>query len=608
LIRFTEQFVQQILDSVDIVELIGQYVALKPKGREHIGLCPFHDDKKPSMNVSPAKQIFKCFSCGAGGDAIKFLTLYEKYSFPEAVKLLAERASIPLPQDPRYAQNSQNAQVDPQYDYAPEAGMSKRDLLQITELASKFFQAQLMAPSAKSTLQYARDRGFTDESIKRFGIGYAPDSWDGLLNAAQKRGITTQQLLAAGLVAQKDDTDRCYDRFRHRLMFPIYDLTGNVIAFGGRALRDEERAKYLNSPESILFDKSSQLYAMNWAREKIVSCGTAIVVEGYLDALIPSQAGVTNVVASLGTALTERHVRLLGRYAKEVVLVFDADQAGANAAQRAMEVFLAQQIGIRVATIPAGKDPCDYCLAEGGEAFQKLVDEAPDAMQYAWNLRLGEYQAAGGNPSERHKVAQDFLRLIATSAAFGAIDEMRRGQLAQHIGHILNIPASELQRQMQQLSRRARTSGAATVRQAGNNAEMITRDPERIVLEVLLNEHELFHTVSEKLQPHDFTDPELRSVAEKIWSLGHDDNLTLRAIMSAPEMHHQAEMLSDMAMSGQTNERGEQALAAAMESLLKRQNHRDIQQIRSGTLDDDALRKLMNHHRDPDVRRQTRIN
>ena len=608
MIRFTEQFVQQILDSVDIVELIGQYVALKPKGREHIGLCPFHDDKKPSMNVSPAKQIFKCFSCGAGGDALKFLTLYEKYSFPEAVKLLAERASIPLPQDPQYAQNNQNSQIDPQYNYEPEAGMAKRDLLQITELASKFFQAQLLAPSAKSTLKYAHDRGFTDESIKRFGIGYAPDSWDGLLKAAQKRGITNQQLLAAGLVAQKDDTDRCYDRFRHRLMFPIYDLTGNVIAFGGRALRDEERAKYLNSPESILFDKSSQLYAMNWAREKIVSCGTAIVVEGYLDALIPSQAGVTNVVASLGTALTERHVRLLGRYAKEVVLVFDADQAGANAAQRAMEVFLAQQIGIRVATIPAGKDPCDYCLAEGGEAFEKLVAEAPDALQHAWNLRLAEYQAAGGNPSERHKVAQDFLRLIAASAAFGAIDEMRRGQLAQHIGHILNIPASELQRQMQQLSRRARTSGAATVRPTGNNAEMITRDPERIVLEVLLNEPELFHTVSEKLQPHDFTDPELRSVAEKIWSLGHDDRLTLQAIMSAPEMHHMSDMLSDMAMAGQTNERGEQALAAAMESLLKRQSHHDIQQIRSGTLDDDALRKLMNHHRDPDVRRQTKIN
>ena len=595
--RFSEQFVQQVLDSIDIVELVGQYVALTHKGREFIGLCPFHDDKKPSLNVSPAKQIFKCFSCGAGGDALKFLTLYEKYSFPEAVRVLAERSAIPLPQDAQQPQQ-----------HEPQAGLSKRDLLKVTQFAADYFMAQLQAPQAKSTLQYARDRGFTDESIKRFGIGYAPDSWDGLLSAAGAKGISTQQLLAAGLVAQKDNTDRCYDRFRHRLIFPIYDLTGSVIAFGGRALRDDERAKYLNSPESILFDKSSNLYAMNWARQSVVSGGTAVVVEGYLDALIPHQGGCDNVVASLGTALTDRHVRLLGRYAKEVVLVFDADQAGATAAQRAMEVFLAQQLGIRVATIPAGKDPCDFCLAEGPEAFKKLVAEAPDAMQYAWDLRLGEYRAAGGSPSEQHKVAQEFLRLIATSAAFGAIDEMRRGQLAQHIGHMLNIPPAELQRQMQQLSRQTRTArpvgGQAPVR----NVEMITRDPERIVLQILLNDGEMFHDVSEKLHPRDFTDPQLRAIADKIWTLGHKDRLTLQAVMSDAEMHELANMLTDMALAAERQAHGEQALASATEALLQRQSQRDIQNIRSGDLDDDALRRLTNHHKDPDVRRMPRIN
>jgi len=598
LVRFSEQFVQQVLDSVDIIELVGQYVALTRRGREFIGLCPFHDDKKPSLNVSPSKQIFKCFSCGAGGDALKFLTLYEKYSFPEAVRALAERSAIPLPQDTQQYSHQEE----------PESGMSKRDLLKVTQMAAEFFQAQLRSPTAASTLQYARDRGFSDESIEKFGLGYAPDSWDSLLSAARGKGISNQQLLAAGLVAQKEGTDRCYDRFRHRLMFPIYDLTGSVIAFGGRALRDDERAKYLNSPESVLFDKSSQLYAMNWARERIVSGGTAVVVEGYLDALIPIQAGVSNVVASLGTALTERHVRLLGRYAKEVVLVFDADQAGANAAQRAMEVFLAQQLGIRVATIPAGKDPCDYCLAEGSEAFEKLVAEAPDAMQYAWDLRLSEYRTAGGNPSERHKVAQEFLRLIATSAAFGAIDEMKRGQLAQHIGHILNIPASELQRQMQSLSRQARTARSASGRVSAANTEMITRDPERIVLEVLLNDGGFFHTVSEKLQPGDFTNPELRQIAERIWSLGHKDRLTLQAVLSDPEMHNQAGALTDMAMAGQIHGHGEAALAAATEALLQRLSNRDIQNIRSGNLDDEALRRLTNHHRDPDPRRLPRIN
>ncbi|MDP6544413.1 MAG: DNA primase [Phycisphaerae bacterium] len=596
--RFSEQFVQQVLDSVDIVELVGQYVALTRRGREHVGLCPFHDDKKPSLNVSPSKQIFKCFSCGAGGDALKFLTLYEKYSFPEAVRALADRSSITLPQESQYSPQDE-----------PETGMSKRDLLKVTAFAAEFFHAQLHTPAGAATLKYARDRGFSDESIERFTLGYAPDSWDALLLAARSKGFSTAQLLNAGLVAQKEGADRCYDRFRHRLIFPIYDLTGSVIAFGGRALRADERAKYLNSPESILFDKSSQLYAMNWARERIVSSGTAIVVEGYLDALIPIQAGVSNVVASLGTALTERHVRLLGRYAREVVLVFDADQAGATAAERAMEVFLAQQLGIRVATVPAGKDPCDYCLAEGPEAFEKLVAEAPDAMQYAWDLRLNEYRAAGGNPADRNKVAQEFLRLIATSAAYGAIDDMRRGQLAQHIGHILNIPPTELQRQMQRLSRQTRTAAPATSRpSAALNTEMITRDPERMVLEVLLNDGELFHTVSEKLQPADFTGPELRLIAEKIWALGHDDRLTLQAVMSDSAMHLQADLLSDMAMAGQKHAHGEQALAAAMESLLQRHSNRNIQKVRSGDLDDEALRQLTNHHKEADPRRLPNIN
>jgi len=594
--RFSEQFVQQVLDSLDIVELIGQYVALKRRGKEFVGLCPFHDDKKPSLNVSPTKQIFKCFACGAGGDALKFLTLYEKYSFPEAVRALAERSGIPLPRE------ADQPRVE------TPGGMSKRDLLKVTVFAAEFYCDRLHGPAGSAALEYAKKRGLTDESIRRFGLGYAPDTWDSLLSAAGKKGFSTAQLIAAGLAARKENSDHCYDRFRHRLIFPIYDLTGSVIAFGGRAMRQEERAKYLNSPESILFDKSSQLYALNWSREQIVSGGTAVVVEGYLDALIPLQAGVSNVVATLGTALTDRHVRLLGRYARAAVLVFDADQAGALAAQRAMEVFLAQQLDVRVATISTGKDPCDYCLAEGPEAFEALVAAAPDALQYAWDLRLEEYRGARTSPADRNRVAQEFLRLIATSTAYGAIDEMRRGQLAQHIGHILNIPAAELQRQMQRLSRQARTTptGGATI--DATNREMITRDPERIILQVLLNEPELFHAVSERVHCDDFADPQLRDIAQRIWSLGHDDRLTLQAVMSDQDLHPVAEQLTDMALAGQRHGLGEQALAAAVESLLQRHNNLDIQQVRRGDLDDDALRKLTQHHREADVRRLPRIN
>lgn len=596
--RFTEQFVQQVLQATDIVELISQYVALKRKGREMVGLCPFHDDKRPSLNVSPSKQIFKCFACGAGGDAFKFLILYEKHSFPEAVRALAERAHIPLP-----------AEAAPSQPDRP--GMSRNDLLKVVAFAADFYRRQLKAPGGREALNYIRSRGLTDESIERFGLGYAPDAWDGLLSAAAREGFTRAQMTAAGLAARKENTDRCYDRFRHRLMFPILDLGGAVIAFGGRALRDDERAKYLNSPESVLFDKSGQLYALNWAREQIVSTGTAIVVEGYLDVLIPLQAGVSNVVATLGTALTDRHVRLLARYAREAVLVFDADRAGAAAAERALEIFLEQQLHVRVAAVPEGKDPCDYCLSDGPDALRALVGGAPDAMQYAWDRRLSEYRAAGGSPADRHKVVREFLRLVATSEVYGAIDELRRGQLAQHIAHMLNVPAAELQRQMRGLSRRARGFAQDASRGAAADAEVVTRDPQRIILQALLIYPELYHAVSEQISPDDFADPQLRPVAEKVWALGGRDRLTLAGVMGAEELAPLGEMLSGLVMAGERLSKAEggldRALARAVECILRARGDREVQRVRAGEMDDDALRRLADHHREPDVRRMPKI-
>ena len=258
---FSEQFIQQVAQATDIVELVSQYVALTKRGREYVCVCPFHDDHKPSMYVAPAKQIFKCFSCGAGGGVFQFLTLYEKMTFPEAVKSLAERANIALPADSYQAPS-------------PAGGMSKSDLAEVVALAARFFRAQLRSDAGADAMAYARDRGLTDDSIERFGLGYAPPGWDSLLRALRSRNIRDAQLEAAGLVIKRDDGGY-YDRFRNRLMFPILDPAGKVIAFGGRALDPEDRAKYLNSAESILFDKSSNLYALNWAREGIVSTGTA---------------------------------------------------------------------------------------------------------------------------------------------------------------------------------------------------------------------------------------------------------------------------------------------------------------------------------------------
>ena len=577
--RFSQQFIDQVAQATDIVDLIGQYVALNRKGKEFVGLCPFHDDKRPSLNVSATKQIFKCFACGAGGGVYQFLMLYDKLAFPEAVRSLAERTHIPLPAD----------LAEP----AAEGGLSKNDLLRVIAAADTFFRKSLRTAQGAEALDYARRRGLTEESIETFGLGYAPRAWDGLLKAARAKRVGENPLLAAGLVI-RGEKGSCYDRFRNRLMFPIMDATGQTIAFGGRALAAGDQAKYLNSPESVAFDKSANLYALHWAREAVNSSGRAVVVEGYLDALIPHQMGVRTVVATLGTALTDRHVRLLSRYAREVVLVFDADVAGAAAAERALETFLAQQVHVRVATIPAGKDPCDFCLAEGAQAFGKLLDEAPDALEYIWQRRQAELEAAGGNLADRRRAVEDFLRLVAQSHAYGAIDAVRQGQLAQHIGHMLNIAPTELQQQMRRLSRQVRPAAARPVepRQGPAAAPTAATRPQRHVLEVLLNQPDLFDEAVERIGPGDFTDPDLRCVAQAVWSAGQEGNIAIDQIASREEVAHLGGLISDLATAGEDRGNYDQTLRGAVDAMLHQREKQELQQIKSQGLTDDAMREI----------------
>ncbi|MHC4563061.1 MAG: DNA primase [Planctomycetota bacterium] len=605
--RFSEQFGQQVKQATDIIELIGQYVALTKKGREFVGLCPFHDDHNPSMRISPVKQIYKCFSCGAGGDVFTFMTEYEKLSFPEAVRTLAERANIPIPTE---------------YEPRPaEGGADKSSLQAAMMFAAQFYRRQLNSDAGKAALDYALSRGLSDESIKRFGLGFAPESWEALLGAARRKGFGESVLLAAGLITRRESGSGCYDRFRNRLMFPIIDLTGKVVAFGGRALGTDEQAKYLNSPDTPLFDKSNLLYAMNWSRDAIRTGGRAVVVEGYLDALIPLQAGVENVVATMGTALTDRHARLLSRFADEAVLIFDADVAGAAAAERALEVFIAQQLHVRVATIPAGKDPCDFCLAEGADALTQLIDTAPDAMQYVLDRRMVEYEAAGGNLADRRRIVEDFLRLIVSSAAYGAIDELRRGQLAQHVGHMLNISAGDLQQQMRRLARRlppAATGGAPRAASSGPAGQPTASDAqrspsggraplaERHVMEVLLNDPELFDQAAERIDPGDFSDYEMRAIAGQIWRLGEAGRLHLDQLMTIEDLAPLASLITDLVDAGEQRGNYEPTLTGAVDDLVRRRENAEVEKLRAST-DDDALRKLTDHYRQSDPRRWPKI-
>ena len=596
--RFSEQFLQQVAQATDIVDLISQFVALKKAGREFKGLCPFHEDHNPSMCVVPAKQLFKCFVCGAGGGVYQFMMLYEKLSFPDAVKALAERAHIPLPVEP-------NAPP-----VAP--GMGKDDISAVMSWAANFFHSQLKSPSGSSAMEYVRKRGLTDESIERFALGYAPNFWDSLLREAGRDGISERQLLAGGLVIRRDDPegqgDRgSYDRFRNRLMFPIYDVAGRVIAFGGRALAADERAKYLNSPDTILFDKSSQLYGLNWSRDGISKKGQAVVVEGYMDAIMPMQCGASNVVATLGTALTDRHVQMLGRYAREVVLVFDADAAGQAATERAVEMFLSQRLHIRVATVSEGKDPCDFCVAHGGAAFEELIAAAPDALQYIWRRRLAEYQAAGGNLADQRKVMDEFLTLVVSSSVFGSIDEIRRGQLAQHIGHMLNIPAVELSRQMRQLARRIPRSSAPAATKQVDWSDQPEHLAQRNVLEVLLNRPDLFDNASENIGPEDFGEGQYRPVADVVWRLGAAGRLSMDELLPLESLAEFGSMVAELATEGEKRGNFEETLSGAVGHLVYFRTRRQGASGRGSEMDDQKLRDLQQRLQTPDVRKQSRI-
>jgi DNA primase len=599
--RLSESFIQQVLQATDIVELVGQFVALNPKGREFVGLCPFHDDRNPSMYVVPAKQIYHCFVCGAGGNATKFLMEYEKCSFPEAVLSLAEKAGIAVPQDAVAS--------------GAPPGLSRNDLLATVGFAARFFAAQLREPGGQHALDYARSRGLTDESIDAFGLGYAPQAWEALLSAARREGFSDEQLVAAGLAKRREQSGGCYDVFRNRLIFPIHDPAGRVVAFGGRALSDDEQAKYLNSPESSLFEKSSLVFGLPMARDAIRQARQAVVVEGYLDVLLPHQAGVQNLVATLGTALGERHVRLLGRFAEEVVLVFDADEAGTHAAERALELFLAQKVHVRVATIPSGKDPADFVLAEGPDALRELIAAAPDALQFAWDRRRADLLAAEAYPARRQAVVEDFLRLVVHSAVYGAIDGVAQQNLAQHIAHVLNTPAVDLQQRMRRLARQA----GPTRRPLPDNPQPVDAydrpnrptgaagDPERHVLEVLLDKPELFDDAAEKIDPADFRDALLRTIAQRLWQRGNDGELTFEDLLAGEDMTSLQGELIALARTAQRRGNHEQTLHGAVSAILQRKHREETDAIKSNGFDDDTLRSLQERLRQGDPRRRPGI-
>ena len=572
------QAIIQVQQANDIVDIISEHVSLKRKGREMVGLCPFHDDHRPSLNVNPAKQIFKCFACGAGGDVFKFIQMRENLSFSQAIQRLAERAGIKM--DLRPLTKSQTAQQPSDAD--------PNKLAKVNDWAAKHFQQNLHDPNkGKNTRDYLATRQITSESIKNWQLGLAIDCPDDLLSAAKIKNIPINLLEQAGLLAgtnQDKSAARPADKFVNRLMFPISDVTGRIIGFGGRTL-DESGAKYINSPTTVLFDKSNCLYGLDHAHHQIASTETAVVVEGYTDCIMAHQFGATGVVATLGTSFTAGHARILKRYAKKVVLIFDSDAAGIEAANRALEVCLSQRIDIKLASVPQGKDPCDFLLAAGKDRFQQLVDNAVDVFQFKWSRLLQTFSSDDTLAGKRAAI-EEFLQTVATALWAGKLPAIDRGLIVNRLSKIIGLDTKEvsveLSKRLARITKTASYNAKEQKPQAVDWGHGLSATAQREILEVLLNEPKLFETVKEKITPDLFDVPLLKQAADVLFeALNTDSNASLAQILAKTESVELGNCIVELAQAGEQKGNFNQRLNDALDVLNRYQAQKKKGQLKT---------------------------
>src|SRR6266853_223335 len=361
-------FADRVKQQADIVRVVGKYVRLKKNGQNFTGLCPFHSEKTPSFAVHPVKQIYHCFGCGVGGDVFKFVMEMEKISFPEAIRAVAEKCGIAVPQARERSPEERRE------------NQQRTSLVEMHREAAAFFAQQLNGtPEGRAAKAYLLDRGLDSDSMARFGIGFAPSGGEALLRVMKQKH--PEKVLEVSGLFSRDQSERLYDRFRRRVMFPIANESGKIVAFGGRALGDD-LPKYLNSPETPIYSKSNILYHLDRAKESLRQLDFAVLVEGYMDAIAVALAGVSNVVASCGTSLTEPQVKLLNRFTRRIVVNYDPDTAGQAATERSLSILLEQGVEVRVLALPGGKDPDSFIRAEGAAAYTKLLNEAPPYVDY----------------------------------------------------------------------------------------------------------------------------------------------------------------------------------------------------------------------------------
>ena len=441
-----DSFLQELNAKNDIESVVSSYVPMKRRGRNLVGLCPFHGEKTPSFNLYPETNSFYCFGCGAGGDVITFIRKIENLSYIDAVKFLADRAGLGMPEQ----------------SYNDTTAKQRMRILEANREAARLFHAYLYSQGGREGLDYYHSRGYADSTIKHFGLGYAPQSFDFLRSELRKKGFHDEELVLAWLCARSKNGRGIYDIFRNRVMIPIIDVRGNVIAFGGRVL-DDSKPKYLNSGDTLMFKKSNNLFTLNFAKQEKIN--HLILCEGYMDVIALHQAGFRNAVAALGTSFTADHARLLSRYTDEVVLIFDADSAGQKGAQRA--IGLLREIGLRVrlVTIPDGKDPDEFIKNNGPERFKLLVERASNDVEYRL-IEIGKKHLLNTSDGKVNYLKE------ATELLAGLHSPLERDVYIGRLAADLQVSKTALQSQLDyQLKRRQKQQQDKQFTQVIRNAE-----------------------------------------------------------------------------------------------------------------------------------------
>ena len=568
--RFPQTFIEDLKRQADIVRIVQDYVTLKKAGANWVGRCPFHKETKPSFSVNAAKEIFYCFGCQKGGSVFTFVMEIERLTFPEAIKVVAEKSGVALPKmvdDGRFEERKRESD----------------QVIELNQWALAWWQDQLQARSARAVRDYLTERGISEETSQTFKLGFAPDSWEALSTHLRQKGATQEQLEKSGLVVKKDEGGS-YDRFRGRLIFPVFDAQGKPIAFGGRTLDPDGEPKYLNSPETSAYTKGRHLYGLNLTRDDIRRQEFAILVEGYLDLIVPYQFGIRNVVASLGTALTIEQVKLIGRFARKVVVNYDGDRAGVQAAKRAIETILAEDIEVKVLVLPDNADPDDFIRKHGVTEYQQRRGAAQPHIQFVIDQAVRDRNLQ--NPADKAVAVEETLPFIRSVR--NRIQKREYFDIAMDGLRIQRDQRRELWQQV-----RGGAGADATAVQKVMTRRVQPTVAEEKLLGLLVASDELRNIILPRLEPTDYEGLATSAIFRAIAALKKEDKeISFDSLSEATAENSMAAEFLPRLMMNEPAESFDESLADAnscLNALRLMKLDREIEELSAQIADADRL-------------------